>query len=99
MVTAYISHSDCLLHDTGPGHPENPQRLRAINERLKLDPLWERLVKCDAPKASWEQIGLVHDLDYIQKIQTLFPLKAPQYLDGDTRISEWSLEAALRAWC
>lgn len=97
MVTAYISHSDFLLHDTGPGHPENADRLKAIDARLKADSIWERLVKCDAPKANWKQIANVHDLNYIEKVQRMFPLRVPQYLDGDTRLSEFSLEAALRA--
>lgn len=31
MKTAVISHSDCILHDMGNGHPESPERLEAIN--------------------------------------------------------------------
>lgn len=97
MVTAYISHPDCHLHDTGPGHPENAGRLKAIEDRLAQDPVWDRLVRCEAPKANWSQIAKVHDLNYIETIQRLFPLDRPQYLDGDTLVSELSLEAALRA--
>lgn len=97
MVTAYISHSDFLLHDTGPGHPENAARLKAISKRLEAEAIWDRLVKCQAPKATWGQISNVHDLNYIEKVRRMFPMRAPQYLDGDTRLSEFSLEAALRA--
>ncbi|MDX1668851.1 MAG: histone deacetylase family protein [Limnobacter sp.] len=97
MVTAYISHPDCLLHDTGPGHPENAGRLKAIEERVRRDEVWGKLVKCEAPKANWQQIAKVHDLNYIETIQRLFPLKRPQYLDSDTLVSKFSLEAALRA--
>lgn len=30
MTTAFISHSDCLLHDMGAHHPKCPARLRAV---------------------------------------------------------------------
>ena len=30
MITAYLTHPDCLLHHMGPEHPENPHRLEAI---------------------------------------------------------------------
>ena len=33
MTTAYITHSDCLFHDTGPGHPENAGKFKDV-------PLW-----------------------------------------------------------
>jgi acetoin utilization deacetylase AcuC-like enzyme len=33
MAIAYITHSDCLRHDMGH-HPERPERLSAINDRL-----------------------------------------------------------------
>ncbi|RMD67798.1 MAG: histone deacetylase family protein, partial [Gammaproteobacteria bacterium] len=43
MTTALISHPDCLRHNMGPGHPERPERLRAIEEALKEAGIWERL--------------------------------------------------------
>ncbi len=30
MSTGFITHNDYLRHETGMGHPERPQRLRAI---------------------------------------------------------------------
>ena len=34
MSTAFYSHPDCRGHDMGPGHPECPQRLDAIEDHL-----------------------------------------------------------------
>ncbi|MEY3939461.1 MAG: Histone deacetylase-like amidohydrolase [Pseudomonadota bacterium] len=33
-ATGYFTHSDCRLHEMGEGHPECPQRLDAIEDRL-----------------------------------------------------------------
>ena len=37
MTTALISHHDCLLHVTPPGHPERLERLQAINAALEAE--------------------------------------------------------------
>jgi acetoin utilization deacetylase AcuC-like enzyme len=97
MTTAYITHSDCLFHDTGPGHPENAGRLKAIQSRLEASDIWPLLVKSKAPQAPWSAITAVHDAAYVSKIQSLFPLRQTKAIDGDTLVSEFSLEAALRA--
>jgi len=35
MTTLYITHSACLDHLTPDGHPERPDRLRAIEQALE----------------------------------------------------------------
>ena len=52
MTTAYISHAACLQHETGGHHPESPQRLYAIEDRLIAAGLMELLKRYDAPRAS-----------------------------------------------
>ncbi|HRL55436.1 MAG TPA: histone deacetylase family protein, partial [Acidovorax temperans] len=32
--TGYFTHRDCWKHEMGPGHPECPERLDAIEDRL-----------------------------------------------------------------
>ena len=32
--TGYFSHKDCWKHEMGPGHPECPERLDAIEDQL-----------------------------------------------------------------
>jgi hypothetical protein len=34
VPTAYITHPSSMLHDMGPYHPECPDRLTAIGDRL-----------------------------------------------------------------
>ena len=32
--TGYFTHRDCWKHEMGPGHPEGPERLDAIEDQL-----------------------------------------------------------------
>ncbi|WP_370263000.1 histone deacetylase family protein, partial [Limnobacter sp.] len=97
MTTAYISHTDCVLHDPGPGHPESGARLKAIQTKLQASGLWSQLVHCEAPQATWAAITAVHSADYVESIRARFPLKRNVDIDGDTTLSEFSLDAARRA--
>jgi acetoin utilization deacetylase AcuC-like enzyme len=97
MTTAYISHSDCALHNPGLGHPESMARLRVIREKLESSELWPRLVHCEAPLAPWSAVTAVHTAAYVESIKARFPLKRNIDIDGDTTLSEFSLDAARRA--
>ncbi|MBC8445043.1 MAG: histone deacetylase family protein, partial [Rhodospirillaceae bacterium] len=55
MSTQFYSHPVCLEHDTGPHHPERPDRLRAVMGAIEGDG-FQDLVRIDAPKGSLEQI-------------------------------------------
>ena len=97
MTTAFISHSDCALHNPGLGHPESMARLRVIRDRLESSELWPRLVHCDAPQVPWSAVTAVHAPAYVESIKARFPLKRNIDIDGDTTLSEFSLDAARRA--
>ena len=97
MTTAYISHSDCILHNPGLGHPESMARLRVIREKLESSDLWPRLVHCEAPQVPWSAVTAVHTPAYVESIKARFPLKRNIDIDGDTTLSEFSLDAARRA--
>ncbi len=97
MTTAYISHNDCALHNPGLGHPESMARLRVIRERLQASDLWPRLVHCEAPEVPWSAVTAVHTPAYVESIKARFPLKRNIDIDGDTTLSEFSLDAARRA--
>lgn len=97
MTTAFISHSDCALHNPGLGHPESMARLRVIRERLESSDLWAHLVHSDAPMAPWSAVTAVHTPAYVESIKARFPLKRNIDIDGDTTLSEFSLDAARRA--
>ena len=97
MTTAYISHADCALHNPGLGHPESMGRLKAIQQKLESSELWPRLVHCEAPEAPWSAVTAVHTPAYVESIKARFPLKRNIDIDGDTTLSEFSLDAARRA--
>ncbi len=97
MATAYITHPDCLLHEMGNYHPESPQRLRAIDDRLIAAGLMDHLRHYKAPAASDEQITRVHTPAYLQELCDLAPQHGQVVLDPDTSMNPHSMSAALHA--
>ncbi len=96
MATLYISHPCFLDHDTGPGHPERPDRLRAIEKALAHE-VFVPLLREEAPEADDEAIGRVHPQKFIDAIRNASPGSGWSYLDGDTIMSPGSLKAVLHA--
>lgn len=97
MTIAFITHRDCLLHDMGSHHPECPERLGAIQDRLIAAGLDMYLSYHDAPTVSPEQLLRVHPQDYIDLIHASVPEHGIFHLDPDTAMSPGTLKAALRA--
>jgi len=91
-----LFHPSCLAHDTGPGHPERPQRLQAILEHLQATDLWPRLTVLEPPLADRTVLALVHPPRYIDHIERACR-NGPTALDPDTVASPGSWEAARRA--
>jgi acetoin utilization deacetylase AcuC-like enzyme len=100
MTTLLLTHPVFLEHDTGPGHPERPDRMRAIDKALAHE-LFASLAREEAPLRDdvEDWISLTHPRDYIERIKKLRPAPGEQavHLDGDTLLSAGSWEAALRA--
>ena len=96
MTTLLISHSACLDHLTPPGHPERPDRLRAVEEAF-ADERFQMLAREQAPMAPQEVIALAHPMDYIESIRNASPSEGMVRLDADTSMSPGTFEAALRA--
>ena len=92
-----ITHPVCLEHDPGPGHMESALRLRSILDALEAaDSL--RLIWSEAPLATRDQLVMVHDPDYVDRILGVRPAGGDRVrLDVDTAMSAKSGEAALRA--
>ena len=94
MAIGYISHHECLLHDMGHHHPEQPARLSAINDRLIATGLDMILHQFDAPPVSRAQLEAVHDLAYIDSIYAAAPSDGVVWIDGDTAMNPHTLRAA-----
>lgn len=97
MRTAYITHTDCRNHDTGPGHPENAGRLFAIEDRFVASGLDGVLRNIDAPPVTEEQLLRVHPIAYLEHIRAVVPESGYARIDPDTVVSPKSLNAAYRA--
>ena len=95
MPTLYITHPACLDHLTPSGHPERPDRLRAIERTLAAD-AFKPLVRVEAPAASLDTIALCHPMDYVTAVQDASPQQGLVQIDADTSMSPGSFEAALR---
>jgi acetoin utilization deacetylase AcuC-like enzyme len=96
MPTLFITHPACLEHVTPMGHPERPDRLRAIEHALE-DERFQTLVRVQAPAADVDTIALCHPPDYVTLIRDATPREGMVRLDADTTMSPGSYEAALRA--
>ena len=97
MVTAFIAHPDCLKHDMGAGHPEQPARLTAIEDQLIASGIDVYLERHEAPLATDAQLARVHPKDYVSAIREAAPESGRVHLDPDTAMNQYSLQAALRA--
>jgi len=104
--TGYFFHSDCSKHDMGNGHPECPERLAAIDKRLRSQGVADQLDCREAPQAPIADLELAHGRMHIASLRGLTeglreevlaggPLHAQ--IDPDTCINVHTWDAALRS--
>lgn len=91
--TGFAYHPDYLNHDTGPGHPERPDRLRASLAALQQSDVWEQLHRIEPTPASVDQIAYAHNLAYSEHIRLHCEREIP--LTYDTTVCHESFEIAL----
>jgi acetoin utilization deacetylase AcuC-like enzyme len=96
MTTLLLSHQACLNHVTPMGHPERPDRLRAVERALEHEK-FQSLAREEAPMATIEMIALAHPMDYVTQIRDANPREGMVRLDADTTMSPGSFEAVMRA--
>jgi acetoin utilization deacetylase AcuC-like enzyme len=104
--TGYFTHPDCRKHEMGPGHPECPERLSAIDDRLLVSGVADALEHCEVPLASVTDIELAHGRMYVASVRGLtdrlveeIEAGGPPHaqIDPDTSINVYTWDAALRA--
>lgn len=95
--TGLVYHPAYLEHDMGAGHPESPNRLRAIMQRLEQSGTLARVSKIEPRKAEDEWITQVHTPSYVASLNQHVPLSGRVSLDPDTSMSPGSLNAAYLA--
>lgn len=97
MSTGLIYNERFLHHDTGPGHPERPDRLRAIVAALRSSGLWDRLQHLEFDAATPSRIERLHSPAYVHRvIETC--ASGMSYVDvADSAVCEASAELAMLA--
>jgi acetoin utilization deacetylase AcuC-like enzyme len=96
MTTRLYSHPIYLEHLTPPGHPERPDRLRAIAREFE-DEAFARLDRAESPKGDEATILYAHPEEYVDIVRRAIPEEGIARLDADTSVSPKSWEAALTA--
>ena len=104
--TGYFIHPDCRKHEMGEGHPECPERLDAIEDRLLMTGIADALDRREAPQAPIADLELAHGRMHVAAIRGLTDSlreevaaggPAHAQIDPDTSINVHSWNAALRA--
>ncbi len=99
--TGYFTHPDCRRHDMGSGHPECPQRLDAIEDRLLMVGVRDALDCREAPLASPHLLELAHTPAHVERVRALADelrdVGGLRSIDPDTAMNEYSWHAGLRA--
>ena len=96
MVTRFYSHPVYLEHLTPPGHPERPDRLRAIARALE-DEAFERLKRVEAPEGDPATILHAHPESFVERVRETIPDTGIAAVDADTSVSPKSWTAAITA--
>jgi acetoin utilization deacetylase AcuC-like enzyme len=96
-TTGLVYHPAYLAHDMGAGHPESPDRLRAIMQQLEQSGTLTKVTRIEPRKAEGEWITQVHTPSYVASLNQHVPLSGRVSLDPDTSMSPGSLNAAYLA--
>jgi len=95
--TALLADPVYREHDTGPGHPERPERYDAVMQALDAADLMGSLVRIPIRAATEDELALVHTHAYIQLASREIRAGARELSTGDTTVGPRSLDVALQA--
>ncbi|AZO55897.1 MAG: histone deacetylase family protein [Mesorhizobium sp.] len=96
MATRLYTHPIFLEHITPPGHPERPDRLRAI-ERVLDDEAFAALDRVEASQGDEATILYAHPADFVARVRAAIPDEGIAHIDADTTASPKSWQAAITA--
>jgi len=91
-----VRHSSSVGHVGPLQHPESPERLAAVDEALSDEHVRPALREVEARRATTEELCLVHDRSYVNRIHERVQLGEDR-ADTNTFLSSGSWEAALHA--
>jgi acetoin utilization deacetylase AcuC-like enzyme len=96
MPIAFVTHPQYLAHDAGLGHPERPERLRAVHDGIARAGLDDELVAVAPRPATKADVELVHAPGYVDALER-FCRSGGGRLDPDTAATAASWDVALLA--
>ncbi len=90
-------HELFTRHDAGPGHPETPNRIDAVMNRIN-DAVWRGSVEIvEAREATQEEVALVHLPSYIEAMRRLCEAGGEYLPAMESNVGRESYPAAMRA--
>lgn len=96
MMTRLYHHPVFAEHLTGPGHPERPDRMRAVEAALEAE-AFQHLDRQEAPEGSLEAIYRCHPEQHVRRVAKAIPDEGMVRIDNDTVVSPKSFSAAFHA--
>ena len=96
MTTILYEHPVFLEHHVPPGHPERPDRLKALNVALEHEN-FRALERREAPTANEDAVTLAHPESFLSEVVRMMPEDGVRQIEADTHASPESLKAALTA--
>lgn len=97
MSVSFLADPVSVRHDTGPGHPERPERYGAVVEALETAGLLDGVARVESRPATRDELELVHDPAYIALAEREIASGAEHLSTGDTHICPASWDAAVHA--
>jgi acetoin utilization deacetylase AcuC-like enzyme len=97
LATLIVEDPLFLRHIVPQGHPERPERMRAISEALAGERFAGLERRSGAPPASFDTIATAHAQEYVDSVRRMAPTSGIAQIEADTYMSADSLTAALAA--
>jgi len=95
--TGFLFDRRFLLHETGPYHPEVPERLNAIYNGIQAAGLLEQLTLIQAVPAEMKWIETVHSRDYIDRFGDACVAGKNQFCCPDNQMCRDTYDTAMLA--
>ena len=89
MTTLLVTHASATGHDTGPGHPEQPDRIRVVQKALE-QPAFAALKRAAAVPATVDQMARAHPREFVKAVMDAVPADGYVRVDADTILSPGS---------
>lgn len=96
MTTRLYTHPIHLEHLMPAGHPERPDRMRAV-ERILGEERFSTLDRVQSPQGDEATILYAHPQHHLDRVRAAIPAEGLARIDSDTCVSPKSLQAALTA--